>query len=240
VLRLVNINTFYGNIQALKNVSLHVESQEIVVLIGANGAGKTTLLKTILGLLPLKSGSIIFNGKKIKIFAPSKIVASGISMVPEGRQIFGALSVLDNLMLGAYHRITRDAAEQQDDLESIFSLFPVLRQRKNQMGGTLSGGEQQMLAMGRALMAAPKLLLLDEPSMGLSPLMVREIFNTIETLRESGATILLVEQNVKMALSVADRGYVLETGKIVLQGTREDLMENKEIQRAYLGKMRGI
>ncbi len=240
MLRLININTFYGTIHALKNVSLHVENQEIVVLIGANGAGKTTLLKTILGLLPLKTGSIIFCGKQLKSSIPAKTVAAGISMVPEGRQIFGALSVLDNLLLGAYQRIMKRDSEVQGNLDTIYNLFPVLRQRKNQMGGTLSGGEQQMLAIGRALMAAPKLLILDEPSMGLSPLMVKEIFNRIEALRETGTTILLVEQNVKMALSIADRGYVLETGKIVLQGAREELLENKEIQRAYLGKSREI
>jgi len=240
VLRIININTFYGNIQALKNVSLHVQEQEIVVLIGANGAGKTTLLKTILGLLPGKTGTILFRGKKIASWQPSRIVAHGISLVPEGRQIFGTLSVMDNLVLGAYQRIMRAENDFQDDLPAIFELFPVLRDRKNQMAGTLSGGEQQMLAIGRALMAAPQLLLLDEPSMGLSPLMVKEIFNKIERLRQNGATILLVEQNAKIALSIADRGYVLETGKIVLQGSREELLENKEIQRAYLGKTRDL
>jgi branched-chain amino acid transport system ATP-binding protein len=240
VLRIININTFYGNIQALKNVSLHVQEQEIVVLIGANGAGKTTLLKTILGLLPGKTGTILFRGKKIASWQPSRIVAHGISLVPEGRQIFGTLSVMDNLVLGAYQRIMRAETDYLDDLPAIFELFPVLRDRKNQMAGTLSGGEQQMLAIGRALMAAPQLLLLDEPSMGLSPLMVKEIFNKIERLRQKGSTILLVEQNAKIALSIADRGYVLETGKIVLQGSREELLENKEIQRAYLGKTRDL
>jgi branched-chain amino acid transport system ATP-binding protein len=240
VIRIININTFYGHIQALKNVSLHVKEQEIVVLIGANGAGKTTLLKTILGLLPEKTGAILFRGKKIASWQPSKIVAHGISLVPEGRQIFGTLSVMDNLLLGAYQRIMRADTEFKEDLHDIFDLFPALKDRKNQMAGTLSGGEQQMLAIGRALMAAPQLLLLDEPSMGLSPLMVKEIFNKIEKLREKGTTILLVEQNAKMALSIADRGYVLETGKIVLQGSREELLENKEIQRAYLGKTRGL
>jgi branched-chain amino acid transport system ATP-binding protein len=240
VIRIININTFYGHIKALKNVSLHVKEQEIVVLIGANGAGKTTLLKTILGLLPEKTGAILFRGKKIASWQPSKIVAHGISLVPEGRQIFGTLSVADNLLLGAYQRIMRADTEFQEDLHEIFDLFPALKDRKNQMAGTLSGGEQQMLAIGRALMAAPQLLLLDEPSMGLSPLMVKEIFNKIEKLREKGTTILLVEQNAKMALSIADRGYVLETGKIVLQGSREELLENKEIQRAYLGKTRGL
>ena len=236
MIRIVNVNTFYGNIQALKNLSLHVEDKEIVVLIGANGAGKSTLLKTILGLLPCKTGTITFHGKTIQSWQPSHIGSFGISMVPDGRQIFGTLSVYDNLLLGAYQRIMRAEKDFQNDLSSIFNLFPILQHRKNQMAGTLSGGEQQMLAIGRALMSRPKLLLLDEPSMGLSPLMVREIFNKIVTLREQGATILLVEQNARMALSIADRGYVLETGKIVLQGTREELFENKEIQRAYLGK----
>ena len=240
MLRIININTFYSHIQALKNVSLHVEEREIVVLIGANGARKTTLLKTILGLLPGKTGTILFRGKKIASWQPSKIVANGISLVPEGRQIFGTLSVMDNLLLGAYQRIMRADTEFQEDMREIFILFPALQERKKQMAGTLSGGEQQMLAIGRALMAAPQLLLLDEPSMGLSPLMVKEIFNKIEKLREHGTTILLVEQNAKMALSIADRGYVLETGKIVLQGSREELLENKEIQRAYLGKTRGL
>ena len=236
MIRIVNVNSFYGNIQALKNLSLHVESQEIVVLIGANGAGKSTLLKTILGLLPCKTGTITFHGKTIESWQPAHIVSFGISMVPEGRQIFGTLSVFDNLLLGAYQRIMRAEKDFQDDLGSIFNLFPILQHRKNQMAGTLSGGEQQMLAIGRALMARPQLLLLDEPSMGLSPLMVKEIFNKIVTLREQGTTILLVEQNARLALSIADRGYVLETGKIVLQGSREELFENKEIQRAYLGK----
>ena len=240
MIRLANISTFYGKIQALKNVSLHVEDREIVVLIGANGAGKTTLLKTILGLLPSRTGTIIFSNKKIETWPTSRIVSFGISMVPEGRQVFGTLSVMDNLILGAYQRIIRSDNDIQEDLASVFDAFPVLQERKNQAAGTLSGGEQQMLAIARALMAAPKLLLLDEPSMGLSPLMVKEIFNTIEQLRKDGTTILLVEQNARMALSIADRGYVLETGKIVLQGSREELLENREIQRAYLGKTREI
>ena len=176
MIRIVNVNTFYGNIQALKNLSLHVENQEIVVLIGANGAGKSTLLKTILGLLPCKTGTITFHGKTIQSWQPAHIVSFGISMVPEGRQIFGTLSVFDNLLLGAYQRIMRAEKDFQNDLGSIFNLFPILQHRKNQMAGTLSGGEQQMLAIGRALMARPQLLLLDEPSMGLSPLMVKEIF----------------------------------------------------------------
>lgn len=236
MIRIVNVNTYYGSLHALKNISLHVHDREIVVLIGANGAGKSTLLKTIMGLLPGTTGTITYRGKNIVSWRPAQIVAYGISMVPEGRQLFGSLSVLDNLLLGAYQRIVRSETFYKEDLQSVFDLFPVLQQRKSQLAGTLSGGEQQMLAIGRALMAAPHLLLLDEPSMGLSPLMVKEILNTIEKLRKRGTTILLVEQNARMALAIADRGYVLETGKIVLQGSKEELFENQEIQRAYLGK----
>ncbi len=232
MIRIANVNTYYGSLHALKNLSLHVHEQEIVVLIGANGAGKSTLIKTIMGLL----AGTTYRGKNIVSWPPARIVSYGISMVPEGRQLFGSLSVHDNLLLGAYQRIMRADKAYKEDLLSIFELFPVLQQRKHQLAGTLSGGEQQMLAIGRALMGSPQLLLLDEPSMGLSPLMVKEIFTTIEKLRKRGSTILLVEQNARMALSVADRGYVLETGKIVLQGSREELLDNKEIQRAYLGK----
>ena len=238
MLRLTNINCFYGTIHSLKNVSLHIEQQEIVVLIGANGSGKTTLLKAILGLLPLKTGSILFQEKPIQGLPSPRIVSSGIALVPEGRQIFGSLSVMDNLMLGAYHRILHADKSLKKDIESVFEIFPVLAHRKHQMGGTLSGGEQQMLAMGRALMAAPKLLLLDEPSMGLAPLVVKDIFSTILKVRDRGTTILLVEQNAKKALSIADRGYVLETGKVMLQGSCDELVENKTVQTAYLGRSR--
>ena len=238
MLRLTNINTYYGTIHALKNISLHVEPGEIVVLIGANGSGKTTLLKALAGMLPVATGSMLFQGEHFENWPSSKIVASGIALVPEGRLIFGSLSVRDNLLLGAYHRILNHDQHVQRDMDSVFDLFPVLSRRHKQMGGTLSGGEQQMLAIGRALMAAPKILLLDEPSMGLAPLVVKEIFAGIAKLRERGATILLVEQNAKKALSLADRGYVLETGKIILQGTSQELMENQDVQNAYLGKAR--
>jgi len=238
MLRLTNVNCFYGTIHCLKNISLHVEPREIVVLIGGNGSGKTTLLKTILGRLPLRTGSIMFQHRDISSLSSSLIVAAGIALVPEGRQIFGALSVMDNLMLGAYHRVLVSDRGVRRDLDGVFDIFPVLADRKHQLGGTLSGGEQQMLAIGRALMAAPKVLLLDEPSMGLAPLVVKEIFATIQKVRDRGTTILLVEQNAKKALSIADRGYVLETGKIILQGTCDELVENKTVQTAYLGRAR--
>ena len=235
MIRIININTFYGHIQALKNVSLHVKEQEIVVLIGANGAGKTTLLKTILGLLPEKTGAILFRGKKIASWQPSKIVAHGISLVPEGRQIFGTLSVMDNLLLGAYQRIMRADTEFQEDLHDIFDLFPALKDRKNQMAGTLSGGEQQMLAIGRGLMGIPRLQMFDEPSLGLAPLLVKEVFHTIKKINGEGTTVLVVEQNVKQTLLVANRGYVLETGKIINQGTGESLLADEHVKTAYLG-----
>ena len=238
MLRLTNINTYYGTIHALKNISLHVEPGEIVVLIGANGSGKTTLLKALAGMLPVATGSMLFQGEHFENWPSSKIVASGIALVPEGRLIFGSLSVRDNLLLGAYHRILNHDQHVQRDMDSVFDLFPVLSRRHKQLGGTLSGGEQQMLAIGRALMAAPKILLLDEPSMGLAPLVIKEIFAGIAKLRQRGATILLVEQNAKKALSIADRGYVLETGKIIVQGTCLELMENQDVQYAYLGKAR--
>jgi branched-chain amino acid transport system ATP-binding protein len=238
MLRLTNINCYYGTIHALKNVSVHVEPGEIVVLIGANGSGKTTLLQAVAGLLPVSDGSMIFQGQPIEGWPSPKRVAEGIALVPEGRKIFGTLSVRDNLLLGAYHRILDHDRHVQRDMDAIFDLFPVLAGRQQQMGGTLSGGEQQMLAIGRALMAAPKILLLDEPSMGLAPLVVREIFASISKLRERGATILLVEQNAKKALSIADRGYVLETGKIILQGACQELVQNQDVQKAYLGKSR--
>ncbi|OQX11504.1 MAG: ABC transporter ATP-binding protein [Desulfobacteraceae bacterium IS3] len=238
MLRLVNINSFYKTIHALKDISLHVEEQEIVVLIGANGAGKTTLLKSIAGLLRPRSGTIRFQDKQIERWSSPEIVASGISLVPEGRQIFSRLSVMDNLLLGAYHRMMTSDNDVKPDIELAFDLFPVLYNRKDQPGGTLSGGEQQMLAIGRALMAKPKILLLDEPSMGLAPLIVNEIFTIIKELRERGSTILLVEQNAKKALSVADRGYVLETGRIVVEGSSEELIENQAVQKAYMGRSR--
>ena len=238
MLRLKNINTYYGQVHALRNVSLHLAQGEIVTLIGANGAGKTTLLNTLSAITPARSGEILFQGEGIAALAPDRIVDLGISQVPEGRQVFKPLSVEDNLDLGAYLRYRKkEKGAIKEDLEMVYALFPRLRERRKQMAGTLSGGEQQMLAIGRALMARPKLLLLDEPSMGLAPLVVQEIFRVIKTLRsEKGTTVLLVEQNAKAALGMADRGYVLETGKMILEGVASELLENREVQRAYLGK----
>ncbi len=238
MLRLKNINTYYGQVHALRNVSLHLAKGEIVTLIGANGAGKTSLLNTLSAITPARSGEIHFQGEGIGTLPPDRIVELGISHVPEGRQVFKPLSVEDNLELGAYLRYRKkEKIAIRQDLEMIYELFPRLRERRKQMAGTLSGGEQQMLAIGRALMARPKLLLLDEPSMGLAPLVVQEIFRVIENLRrEKGTTVLLVEQNAKAALALADRGYVLETGKMILEGVASELLENREVQRAYLGK----
>lgn len=239
MLRLKNINTYYGKVHALKNVSLHLAEGEIVTLIGANGAGKTTILNTISGVTPAAGGEIQFLKEPIHTFSMDRVVKLGISQVPEGRQVFKPLSVEDNLELGAYllHRAGGGKEEILKGKEEIFRLFPRLLERRHQMAGTLSGGEQQMLAIGRALMARPKLLLLDEPSMGLAPLVVQEIFRVIDTLRrEQGTTVLLVEQNAKAALKLADRGYVLETGKVILEGIAAELLENKEVERAYLGK----
>jgi branched-chain amino acid transport system ATP-binding protein len=239
MLKVKNINTFYGKVHALKNISLHLAEGEIVALIGANGAGKTTMLNTLSGVIPPSSGSIEFLSQQIMGIQPDLIVKIGISQVPEGRQVFKELTVAENLEMGAYLRfLSRESKDLiRQDIRSIYELFPRLEERKKQMAGTLSGGEQQMLAIGRALMAKPKLLLLDEPSMGLAPLIVQEIFSVIEKLRrEKGTTVLLVEQNAKAALKMADRGYVLETGKVMLEGKASDLLENKEVQRAYLGK----
>jgi branched-chain amino acid transport system ATP-binding protein len=237
VLRVESANAFYGAIQALRNVSLHVSPGEMVALLGANGAGKTTLMKVISGLHPLAKGRLLFNGQNIASLPAERILRLGVGQVPEGRQIFAPLNVLDNLVLGAYVRFKGE--EKKDvlrDLEFIFELFPVLKERQKQRAGTLSGGEQQMVAIGRTMMSRPKLLLLDEPSLGLAPMMVSGIFRAILLLRTRGTTILLVEQNAKAALKVADRGYVLETGRIILEGETEDLLNNKEVQRAYLGK----
>lgn len=239
MLKIKNINTYYGQVHALKNVSLHLTAGEIVTLIGANGAGKTTVLNSLSAITPAKSGEIFFEGFPINHLSADRIVELGISQVPEGRQIFKPLSVEDNLELGAYlrYRKREGRAAIKKDIESIYNLFPRLCERRKQVAGTLSGGEQQMLAIGRALMAKPKLLLLDEPSMGLAPLVVKEIFKVIEQLRrEKGTAILLVEQNAKAALTIADRGYVLETGKVLLEEKASELLENKEVQRAYLGK----
>ncbi|MBW4055468.1 MAG: ABC transporter ATP-binding protein [Proteobacteria bacterium] len=239
MLRIKNINTFYGKVHALKNVSLHLGEGEIVTLIGANGAGKTTILNSISGIIPASTGEIVFRKDAITALSPDKVVQHGISQVPEGRQVFKPLSVEDNLELGAYlrYRSREGKAAIHKDMELVFELFPRLKERRKQLSGTMSGGEQQMLAIGRALMAKPKLLLLDEPSMGLAPLVVQEIFHVLKRLRqENGTTILLVEQNAKAALKLADRGYVLETGKVILEGPADELLENAEVKRAYLGK----
>jgi len=237
LLKIRNLKSFYGYLQALKGISLHIEEGEIVALIGANGAGKTTLLNSIAGIIPSKKGQILFKDKDITYFSPRQIVKQGISLVPEGRQLFTPLSVMDNLILGAYQRYARENKDGiEADLNRIFDFFPILKERKRQAAGTLSGGEQQMLAIARALMSKPRLLLLDEPSMGLAPKIVKEIFKIISKLKEEGSTIFLVEQNAKMALRVANRGYVIETGRIVIQGDSQELLENKEIRRAYLGR----
>ena len=233
MLKVNDLNVFYGNIHALKDISLDVEEGEIVTLIGANGAGKSTLLKTISGLLKPKQGTITYLGNTIHAKPAQSIVTAGISHVPEGRRVFANMTVDENLELGAYLR--NDRAGIQDDLNMVFELFPRLLERRKQQSGTLSGGEQQMLAMGRALMSRPKLLLMDEPSMGLAPLMVKNIFQIIERVNQEGTTVLLVEQNANMALSVAHRAYVIETGTIVLTGTAEQLRQSDEVKAAYLG-----
>lgn len=233
MLKVNNIDVYYGNIHALKDVSLEVNEGEIVTLIGANGAGKSTLLKTLSGLLKPKRGTILYYSQPIGGKPAQAIVKNGISHVPEGRRVFANMSVEENLELGAYLRKDRNGIKK--DLEYVFELFPILKERRKQLSGTLSGGEQQMLAMGRALMAKPKLLLLDEPSMGLAPLIVKTIFEIIQEVNKEGTTVLLVEQNAHMALSIADRAYVLETGRIVLSGTAKELQESEEVKAAYLG-----
>jgi len=234
LLEIKNLHVFYGAIEALHGLSFHVDEGEIVTLIGANGAGKSTILNTISGLLRPRGGSIHFRGQDISNTAASGIVKLGISQVPEGRKIFAPLTVKENLETGAYTR--SDKAEIAESMKDVFASFPRLEERLQQLGGTLSGGEQQMLAMGRGLMSRPSLLLLDEPSMGLAPILVEEIFRIIRKINEQGTSILLVEQNANMALSVADRGYVLETGQIFLEGSAQELRENPEVKAAYLGK----
>lgn len=233
MLELENIHTYYGNIHALKGISLTVDKGEIVTLIGANGAGKSTTLRTITGLLRPREGTVKLNGENLAKHKAHEIVYKGIAMVPEGRGIFARLTVTENLDMGAYSRTSK--AEYDADVEKIFALFPRLKERRNQVAGTLSGGEQQMLATGRALMAHPTLLLMDEPSMGLAPVLVELIFSTIEQINKEGVTILLVEQNALMALSVANRGYVLQSGTIVLQDTAANLKKDPTVQKAYLG-----
>lgn len=234
LLEIKDLSVCYGMIQALKGISFEVNKGEVIALIGANGAGKTTTLHTLTGLLPAKSGSILFNGTELTKTAAHKIVKMGMAHVPEGRRIFQQLTVLDNLKLGAF--IRNDKENFASDMEKIYKRFPRLEERKNQIAGTLSGGEQQMLAMGRALMSNPDIILMDEPSMGLSPIMVSEIFNIIEDIRKDGTTVLLVEQNAKKALAIADRAYVLETGKIVLSGNASDLINDESVKKAYLGE----
>ena len=233
MLTVKDLNVYYDSIHAIKNISFSVEEGEIVTLIGANGAGKTTILQTISGLLPAKSGEIHFLGHDLRKTVPHKIVALGLAQVPEGRRIFSHLSVMENISMGAY--IRKDKEGIQQDIEMVFQRFPRLKERRRQIAGTLSGGEQQMLAMGRALMSRPKMLLLDEPSMGLSPILVDEIFEIITEVNDSGVTVLLVEQNANKALSIADRAYVLETGKIVSEGDAKTLLDDEAIKAAYLG-----
>ena len=237
MLKIRNLQTYYGRIRVLDNVSLSVKPGEVVTLIGANGAGKSTILNCISRLIPCREGEIFFQGQKINGQPPEAVVRLGICQVPEGRQIFQPLTVLENLELGAYLRYgKRNRGSIQQDMDMVFSLFPVLAERLQQVSGTLSGGEQQMLAIGRALMSRPKLLLLDEPSMGLAPRVVADIFHTVVKLRQEGLTILIVEQNARAALRIADRGYVMETGKIILQGTASELLEDHDVKRAYLGR----
>lgn len=234
LLEIKDLEVNYGVINAIKGVSFDVNEGEIIALIGANGAGKTTILHTITGLIQAKKGSIVFDGKELTKTPPHKIVSMGMAHVPEGRRIFQQLSVLENLKLGAYTR--KDKSEIASTLKMVYERFPRLEERKNQVAGTLSGGEQQMLAMGRALMSKPRIILMDEPSMGLSPLLVSEIFDIIKVINESGTTVLLVEQNAKKALSIADRAYVLETGKITLSGDAKDLINDESVKKAYLGE----
>jgi len=233
MLNIENINVYYGAIHAIKDISINVTEGEIVTLIGANGAGKSTTLRTVSGLLKPKSGKIDFEGKNIAGMAAQAIVKQGISQVPEGRRVFANMTVLENLELGAY--IRKDKAGIKEDMDSVFDRFPRLLERKVQLAGTLSGGEQQMLAMGRALMSRPRLLLLDEPSMGLAPLLVKEIFSIVKEINQTGTTVLLVEQNANMALSIAHKAYVLETGRITLSGDAKKLAASEEVRKAYLG-----
>jgi len=234
LLRLDDVHTYYGQIHALQGVSIYVERGEIVTLIGANGAGKTTTLKTISGLLHPRKGTVIFDGRNVSKTAAHELVESGIGHAPEGRRIFSRLTVLENLQMGGF---TRKPAEIAEDVEKVMTLFPRLRERTHQQGGTLSGGEQQMLAIGRAMMSRPRVLLLDEPSLGLAPILIQQVFETIAEINQQGTTVLLVEQNALQALNVAHRGYVLQTGRVVLSGTGAELRENETVRKAYLGEI---
>ena len=234
LLEVKNLEVSYGVIRALKSISFHVNEGEIVSLIGANGAGKTTTMQSIMGLIPIKSGSVVYDGKDITKTPGYKLIPLGMSQVPEGRRVFQELTVYENLLLGAYTK--KDKAQIKADIDNICTMFPRLGERRKQVAGTLSGGEQQMLAMGRAMMSHPKLLMLDEPSMGLSPLLVDQVFDIIKGVHKQGVTVLLVEQNAKKALSIADRAYVLETGSITLEGKASELLDNDDIKKAYLGE----
>jgi branched-chain amino acid transport system ATP-binding protein len=239
MLRLTSIDASYGRVKALRGISLHVDAGEIVTLIGANGAGKSTTLEVVSGLIRPDGGTIIFDGEDVSSWRPSKLVRGGIAHVPEGREVFGSLTVEDNLLLGAYPRPRGSREEIAADLQAQFERFPRLHERRRQLAGSLSGGEQQMLALARGLMSRPKLLMLDEPSLGLAPIIAKDFLSEVEKLREEGLTVLLVEQNARAALRIADRGYVVETGRIVLDGTAQDLLDNPEVQRAYLGRAYG-
>lgn len=237
MLRVLNLEAGYGKLEVLKGISLHVNEGEIVTIIGANGAGKSTLLNTITGIINANSGEILFKQTSILKVPTERIVSMGCSLVPEGRQVFAPLTVKDNLLLGGYQRLNaKNRKKLAETLETVYGLFPILEKRENQLAGTLSGGEQQMLAIGRAMMSEPQLIMMDEPSMGIAPIIVANILETIAKLRDEGRTILLVEQNAMAALKVADRGYVMETGTIVLEGTSGELLDNNDVQRAYLGK----
>jgi branched-chain amino acid transport system ATP-binding protein len=236
LLKVSGIETFYGKIQALKGVSLEVEQGKIVAILGANGAGKTTTMKTIAGLLKPKNGTVEFLGENIIGLRPDQLVKRGVSLVPEGRAILSGMTVMENLEMGAYQRNDKEIGK---DIEGVMERFPILRERKAQLGGTLSGGQQQMLAIARALLSKPKLLLLDEPSMGLAPLIVADIFKIIKEIKDAGTTVLVVEQNAKQALKIADYGYVLETGKVIIHGPAQDLLEDPKIVEAYLGRKSG-
>jgi branched-chain amino acid transport system ATP-binding protein len=237
VLKIRNLEAGYDKLKILKGISLHVKSGEIVTIIGANGAGKTTLLNTITSIVKTTGGNIDFKGVDVTNVSPDLLVKKGCALVPEGRQLYPAMTVKENLILGAYTLYRRrEHKKALENLENIYTMFPVLEERKTQLAGTLSGGEQQMVAIGRALMSGPDMLLMDEPSMGLAPLIVKDIFRTVEELRDKGKTILIVEQNAKAVLEIADRGYVMETGSLILEGSAEDLLDNNDVKRAYLGR----